>query len=383
MDLTLASRVSGSVRGGLPLRMKVLYITTLSRTGGWLAEAFAADSASKMVLQEVVGSTAGLSRLRDEVFDVVLVSHEPDALNALDLIEGMRAGGNEEPMIVLGTAPAQSIDALCYEVGADDYCCVAETTVRGLLWKFARAIGRHQLVRENRRLLQAERQRLQQEHHEAERLLEQQRVLIADLDVLHEEVSPHQDDVRPSTPVGTSLAGLASSENSSTLLELPEPLINHYRDLLRTYVIMGAGNLSDEMASLARLLATSGISAQRTMQLHVQVLEELVRGLGNRSARHVMSRADLLVLEVMGHLADSYRQRYHERRWPPRQLRLPGFEDSHETGWAVGEVAADNAGSFPANTNTNANIQGREEDGPRDTANQSHGDCELSNRMAA
>jgi hypothetical protein len=155
--------------------------------------------------------------------------------------------------------------------------------------------------------------------------------------VLHEDVSPHQDEVAPSTPVGASLAGLASSEKSSTLLELPEPLINHYRDLLRTYVIMGAGNLSDEMASLARLLATSGISAQRTMQLHVQVLEELVRGLGNRSARHVMSRADLLVLEVMGHLADSYRQRYHERRWPPRQLRLPGFEDSHETGCTVGE----------------------------------------------
>ena len=101
-----------------------------------------------------------------------------------------------------------------------------------------------------------------------------------------------------------------------------------------------AGNLSDEMASLARLLATSGISAQRTMQLHVQVLEELVRGLGNRSARHVMSRADLLVLEVMGHLADSYRQRYHERRWPPRQLRLPGFEDSHEDGELSNRMAA-------------------------------------------
>jgi hypothetical protein len=62
------------------------------------------------------------------------------------------------------------------------------------------------------------------------------------------------------------------------------------------------------------------------MQLHVQVLEQLVQGLGNRSARHVMSRADLLVLEVMGHLADGYRQRYTERRHPPQQLELPGFQ---------------------------------------------------------
>jgi CheY-like chemotaxis protein len=307
--------------------MKVLYITTLHRTGAWLAEAFAADSASKMVLEEVVGSTAGLARMRDEVFDAVLVSHEPGVLNALDLIEGMRAGGSEEPMVVLGTAPAQTIDALCYEVGADDYCCVTETTVRGLLWKFARAIGHHQLIHENRRLLQAQRQRLQQEHHEAERLLDQQRALITDLEVLGENSAHRPDEASPPVRVGLTSKGLVPSATSPAPLELPEPLMNHYRDLLRAYVIMGAGNLGVEMAQLARLLANSGISAQRTMQLHVQVLEELVRSLGNRSARHVMNRADLLVLEVMGHLADSYRQRYHQRQRPPRQLLLPGFED--------------------------------------------------------
>ena len=64
------------------------------------------------------------------------------------------------------------------------------------------------------------------------------------------------------------------------------------------------------------------------MQLHVSVLEELVQGLGNRSARHVINRADLLVLEVMGHLADGYRQRYDELRQPARQLPLPGFDSS-------------------------------------------------------
>ncbi|MCF6314095.1 MAG: asparagine synthase C-terminal domain-containing protein, partial [Verrucomicrobiales bacterium] len=112
--------------------------------------------------------TAGLARLRAEVFDGGLVSHGPGVLDALDLVEGLRAGGNEEPMILLGSQPAQEIDALCYEVGADEYCCVAETTVRGLLWKFARAIERGQLVRENRRLVQSERQRLQQEHLEAD-----------------------------------------------------------------------------------------------------------------------------------------------------------------------------------------------------------------------
>ena len=88
---------------------------------------------------------------------------------------------------------------------------------------------------------------------------------------------------------------------------------------------MGVGNLTDEMTELAELLANFNISAQRAMQLHVQVLEGIVQGLGNRSARHVMNRADLLALEVMGHLADGYRKRYYERQHPPRQLELPGF----------------------------------------------------------
>jgi hypothetical protein len=110
------------------------------------------------------------------------------------------------------------------------------------------------------------------------------------------------------------------------LFPLPDALVDHYRELLRAYVIMGAGNLADDMAALAELLAESNMSAQRTLQLHVEVLEELVTGLGNRSARHVMNRADLLALEVLGHLADGYRQRYRERRHPPRQLLLPGFD---------------------------------------------------------
>jgi hypothetical protein len=103
-------------------------------------------------------------------------------------------------------------------------------------------------------------------------------------------------------------------------------LVNHYRELLRAHVIMGSGNLGSEMTLLAELLASAQIGAQQTMLLHLQVLEELIRGLGSRSARHVMTRADLLVVEVMIHLAENYRQRLLERYDPPRQLVLPGFE---------------------------------------------------------
>jgi DNA-binding response OmpR family regulator len=300
--------------------MRVLYITTYHRTGGWLAEAFASDRASEILLEETLGVAAGMARLRDEAFDAVLLSHEPGELDALELIEGLRAGGAEEPLVVLGEQSEQELAALAYEVGADAYVCVNTTTTRTLIWVVARAVERHGLVRDNRRLAQAERHRLRLEHDEAERLLAQQRALLRDLENLGG--SETSADTETFSPANQTIARHAAAEEPAPL---PAPLVSHYRELLRAYIIMGSGNLAAEMQALAELLASAGISAPQTMQLHLQVLEELVRGLGNRSARHVMTRADLLVLEVMVHLTEGYRQRYHERQHPAEQLVLPGF----------------------------------------------------------
>jgi hypothetical protein len=313
----------------MPARIKVLYVTTLHRAGAWLAEAFRADCATEVVLVETVGVTAGLAQLRDEVFDAVLVSHEPGVLDGLELVEGMRGGGNDEPVLVLGKAPSSQMAALTYEVGADAYCCVAETTTRSLLWTFARAIERCQLVREHRRLVQNDEQRLAHEHQEAERLLAEQRALIAELELIRDGSGEGGERARggeSSDSVGTGSPRLPfSSSTPVASCDLPDRLVSHYREMLRAYVVMGAGNLADEMVRLAAMLTEADVSAQRAMQLHVQVLEELVSSLGNRSARHVMTRADLLVLEIMAHLADGYRRRYHEGCRGDKQLGLPGF----------------------------------------------------------
>ena len=317
----------------LPSRLKVLFVASGPGAATWLAEAFAADGAQQIVVEEAIGATTGMARLRDDAFDAILVAHEADNLDALEFTAALRTSGRDEPLIVLGDDPPATLDALCYEAGADDYCCLAETTVRGLLWKFARAIQRFTLARENRRLLQAERQRLQHEHHEAERLLEQQRALLDDLEELSEGRRPPTVSLTLSTDSSGDESGdadggidLLTYGASATDSRLSSDLVAHYRELLRAYVIMGAGNLAAELTALATLLVDTNVSARRAMQLHLQVLEELVQGLGNRSARHVMNRADLLALEVMSHLADGYRQRYDERRHPAQQRLLPGFD---------------------------------------------------------
>ena len=291
---------------GMPGRLKVLYIATPSRTGAWLAEAFAADSAAEILLEEAAGQAAGMERLRDEVFDAMLVSHEPGELDALDLIEGYRTGGAEEPIIVLGTAGESEMAVLCYEVGADGYVCVDSSTTRNLIWVVARAVQQHHLVHENRRFHQVEQTRLQREQDEARRLLQEQRAAV--------------EEFRPG-PLRSH--GRAASRRAS--VALPPELTAHYRELLRIYVIMGSGNLADELRRLAGLLVAAGITARQTARMHLEVVAEMISGLGARSSRHVMTRADLLILEVMMHLGEGYRRSYEELVHPPIQQLLPGF----------------------------------------------------------
>jgi DNA-binding NarL/FixJ family response regulator len=278
--------------------MRVLYIGTGDGTACWLTEALAADSASKIQLEESRGTADGLARLREEVFDAILVGHAPAELDALDLVEGYRAGGAEEPIIILGEQDEQAMAALCHEVGADGYVGL-HTTTRNLLWVVARAVERRQLIRENRRLSLTEQSRRQREQDEAADVLGQQRALVSD----------------------------SGGAGERGLPPLADELMPHYRQLLRTYVIMGSGNLTAELRPLAELLVMAGITARQTMQIHLHVLEELVHGLGTRSARHVTTRADLLVLELLMHLADGYGRRYHERACPPIQRQLPGFDE--------------------------------------------------------
>jgi DNA-binding NarL/FixJ family response regulator len=282
--------------------MRVLHITGRKRTGAWLAEALAADNATEIHVDQSMGSAAGLARLRDEVFDAVLVSHVPGELDSLELTAGYRAGGADEPIIVLGTESEQEMAVPCFEAGADGYLCVNTTTTRALIWVVARAIHRHQLAQENRRFNQAEQTRLQREHDEVDRLLDDQWRLVADPGPAGTRaIDPHQAP------------------------RLPGELISHYRELLRTYVIMGSGNLADELRQLADLLVCAGLGVRQVMHLHLYVLQELVHGLGMRSARHVLSRADLLSLELTLHMADGYRRRHDEYVRPPVQRLLPGF----------------------------------------------------------
>lgn len=278
--------------------MHVLYITTARRTGAWLADALASDNACQITIEEARGAADALRQLGERAFDAVLASHEPGEIDAVELVAGLRAGGMDEPLVILGQASEQEMAALSYEAGADAYVCVNTVTTRTLLWILARASERCQLIRENRRSAQAERQRQHRDHDEMRRLLTEQRGLTASACD-----SEGEDDLdRSPRAMPSRLAG-------DDAKRLDDRLKCHYRELLRAHVVMSSGNLASEMSQLAESLAAADVSAQQIVRLHTEVLEEMVRGLGSRSARHVMTRADLLVLDVLVHLSECYRAR--------------------------------------------------------------------------
>lgn len=281
----------------LPARVRVLYVTAARQTADELSALLATDRAMSVEIE--VSDRAGCAvRMREQTFDAVLLAHAPPRLDALELTEALRAAGDDVPLLILGDAPEAAIAPLCHEAGADAYLAWP-TVARHVLWALGRAMEWRRLVAENRRLSHAHQQRLRLEHNEAERLLGQQRAMLRELQDLS------ADGCGGSTPLTVHAASPLALDGVPR--DLTSDWLTDYQALLRAYVIMGSGNLADDIAALAGRFATAGLSARDVMRLHVHAVEALLANLGKRGARHAMTRADLLVLEVMMHLVESYR----------------------------------------------------------------------------
>jgi DNA-binding response OmpR family regulator len=322
--------------GQFPARMRVLWVTDCAASGRWLATTLADESSCEWELRAAHNHAAGLALLRSEHIDAVLVQHQAGVLDGVEFAAACRGGGYEEPLLVLGGESPLELEAAACDAGADAYVALEFAGLRSLVWTLSRAWERFQLQREIRRLRQNEQQRTQWERAEAERMLAEQRNLLETLDARdagghHPSLAAYasaelenDEGIDPSVATvlkpmrrGPTTNAMPSARGQARVTPPPqqaerEPLPSaalqqQYRDLLRTTVIMGSGKLQSELRELATELITARISARQTMLLHLQVVEELVRGLGQRSARHLLTRADLLILELTIALADGYR----------------------------------------------------------------------------
>ena len=298
--------------GQLPARLRLLCVGT--REPSWVSLTLQLDAEGGVEPQFRWASSAGdaLTFLRDDPFDCVLIAADVSAGNsggfheAATLVKAIRASGCEDPLILISP---QISDSAWVDLSTDD--CELLQSARiwdspALVATIKRAIFRTDMVRQNHRLAIAQTKRMARERDEAEHLLSQQRRIIDDLDA--RDVSDAPTNVARQAMI--DCFGRVSVERiSPPRTTLPVEINGYYHELLRTYVIMGSGNLSGEIAKLAELLAVAGCGPREVLSLHLERVESLVRGLGNRSTRHIMARADLLALELMIHLGESYRRR--------------------------------------------------------------------------
>lgn len=271
-------------------------------------------------------TSEALSLLRDESFDCLLVRAEnstdaQSARDVLDLVHGIRAGGCEDPVVLVANSAADSLWTEGMELNVDVLVSSRGWDSPALLPSIRRAIDRGRLAHDNHHLAMADRRRMSRERDEAEYLLSQQRLILTALERFVAEQSAISD------AAGNAAAG-ESQTVRATIPPLPPEFEQYYQELLRTYVIMGAGDLAGEVARLGDLLGNAGFSPTEVLQLHLERVERLVRGLGNRSTRHVMARADLLALELMIHLGESYLRRLRGSADSPTQTESATRETS-------------------------------------------------------
>lgn len=260
-----------------------------------------------------------LSLLREEQFDGLIVAEESsrsaqtvgktrqraansrtaEQLDAFECLRALRATGYEEAVVLL----TAGLDDARWQESVELDCFVLVTDrlweSRALVPALRREILRAEQKRDNRRLSMAQHRRLLRERDETEHLLQQQRQILEEL----QELVSEQQTVLPAVPC-----------EPSPVTEIPSPpdvlsaeTLNHFYDeLLRTYVLMGSGRLAGEIGQVAELLFTAGVSLRQALGLHLRRVEKLVNGLGRRSSRHVMTRADLLALELVIQLGECY-----------------------------------------------------------------------------
>ena len=287
--------------GALPTRLRLLCVGSVEPS--WVSLTLQLDALGCVEPNFKWVSTANeaLALLRDESFDCLLVRVNPGsqapADDPLALARGIRAGGCADPIVIVGVTTDDETWTEALRLNVDLLVSAKGWESSALVPAIQRAVERGRTLQEIDRLTAADRRRLVRERDEADYLLNQQRQILTAPEALGTAPPTTGDD--PS-----AAPGRAESERWNLSAEFD----GYYQELLRTYVIMGSGNLAAEIIKVADVLSLAGMSPREVLDLHLTRVERLVRGLGNRSTRHVMARADLLALELMIQLGECYQR---------------------------------------------------------------------------
>ena len=291
----------------IPPRMKVLLISGKRPVWVGLALRLDAIGCAEPRFGWVSTSEEALTLLRNESYDCLLIGIDFETkTKQLELLNAIRSSGCHDPIVLILSMPDDQVVLAGCEYQAEILVSAAMWESPALLGTMKRAMMVHQLCEDNHRLLVENHRRLIRERDESERLLKQQRSMVEELQTFTypTDIERSEKNLFLNQSQTRKESGQASNE-----FQIPIEVQDYYHELLRTYVIMGSGSLKDEILQIAELLAAANLTPGQVLEFHLECVEVIVKGLGNRSSRHVMARADLLALEIMVHLGESYQKR--------------------------------------------------------------------------
>lgn len=224
-----------------------------------------------------------LTILRREIFDsVIIVTDELETEDGFDwgtifaLVDAIRAGGHDEPMLIVAPQVSDEQFAQFSRLDCDILCSKQSWNSQALVPLTLRMVHRSHALQSTQQLKSSHRRQLSREKTEAERQLTEQQRMIQDVRLMGHRAN----SLEPGPPVSDELR-------------------RYYGTLLRTHGMMGEGSLSVEVSQLAKILCQSGVDPGDALEMHLQEIEKLISRAGNRSSRHLVSRADLLAIELL------------------------------------------------------------------------------------
>lgn len=291
-------------------RLKVLFVS--EKKPDWVGFALRLDASgcTEPRFSWVSSSGEALTLLRNDSYDCLLMGIDFETkTKQLELLNAIRDSGCYDPIVLVLSMPDDRVVMAGCEFQAEVLISTVMWESPALLGTMERAMKVHQLREENYRLQVENRRRLIRERDESERLLKQQRSMVEELQGLTYPNEPNEIEKTAEDHLPDQEQTLHGVRDASDVISIPVEVQDYYHELLRTYVIMGSGSLKDEILQIAELLAAANLTPGQVLEFHLECVEVIVKGLGNRSSRHVMSRADLLALEIMVHLGECYQKK--------------------------------------------------------------------------
>lgn len=235
----------------------------------WLSDCVDDDSASTVDVEHG-GLQEAITRLRQEIFDSVVIHHD-GASDTLASVQAVRTASPEDLAIIVVAEDSATHIAEAYLAASADACvCRDAAAARSFVSLLARAVERQRLLKANRVARRTLDEQRKKHHQDAIHQLRAQRSLLL------EYCNPAIADPQP-----------------------PAWLVEHFGDLLQIYVVTGTGRLRSEVAQLTVRLRKSEVTLSEALSAHSLAAEKLVLSLGNRPAWHILGRAHLLAYELV------------------------------------------------------------------------------------